>query len=213
MTQVGLQFHADGPEAVAMVAGWAGEFALSAALGRLFGGRPVEVGAGGFGVALQALQRPDYVLLNRRPLRLGGEPDLARLAVANPGSLILQLGRHTGEGVRESALGAGSEDPEDVALWRRLVGRARRCMRRGAVVTNPMTGASASLPSHRFTEDALRLQAGGSTMLAIAGWNTYRLLPDARPDPSPDRGPDPRPDRGPDPRPDRGPGGASGGPG
>ncbi|MDG4823257.1 hypothetical protein O7635_15480 [Asanoa sp. WMMD1127] len=174
--QVGLQFHAAGPEAVAMVAGWAAELGLEAVLGRLFDDRLVPARHGDFEPALAALPNPDFVLLNRRPLQTGPGMNLSRLALANPGSLILLLGRLADEGLRESSLGAVADDPADFALWRRLISRARRSMRRGAVVTNPVTQASMVLPSHRYTDEALRLQSAGVIMLAVGGWNTYRLL-------------------------------------
>ena len=39
-----------------------------------------------------------------------------RLVQANAGSLILQLGKHDGDGVRESLLGAVTNDPADLRL-------------------------------------------------------------------------------------------------
>jgi hypothetical protein len=176
--QVALQFHAVGPEAVAMVADWATEFDLAAVLGRLFDDQHVPVRDGDFAAALAVIPRPDFVLLSRRPLRLGPGLDLHRLAQANAGSLILQLGRHVDEGLRESFLGAATDNPADLKLWRQLIARARRSMRSGAVITNPVTQASMIDRSHRYTDEALRLQSTGVTMLAVGGWNTYRLTPD-----------------------------------
>ena len=74
-----------------------------------------------------------------------------------------------------------SHDPADLELWKRLIARARRSMRTGAIITNPMTGASTVKRSHRYTDEALQLQSTGVTMLAGAGWNTYRLSPDLDP--------------------------------
>jgi hypothetical protein len=51
-------------------------------------------------------------------------------------------------------------------------------MRSGAIITNPVTGASAVNRSHRYTDEALQQQSAGVTMLAAGGWNTYRLSPD-----------------------------------
>jgi hypothetical protein len=45
----------------------------------------------------------------------------------------------------------------------------------GAVVTNPGNQASRFYRSHRYTDEALRLQSTGVTMLALAGGNTFRL--------------------------------------
>ena len=93
--------------------------------------------------------------------------------------LAAVLGRLGDGGVRESFLGAVTDIPADFELWRRLIARARRSMRKGAVVTNPATQASMVVRSHRYTDEALRLQSTGVTMLAFAGWNTYRLLPES----------------------------------
>ena len=64
MRQVGLQFHACGPEAIDMVAGWAREYDLAAALGRLFSDEQVAVRDGDFTAALatRASPNPPWVL-------------------------------------------------------------------------------------------------------------------------------------------------------
>ncbi|MDI6102070.1 hypothetical protein QLQ12_25965 [Actinoplanes sp. NEAU-A12] len=179
--QVGLQFHACGPEAINMVASWAKEHDLAAALGRLFPDEQVAVRDGDFTAALAIIPLPDFVMLSRRPLHLGNDLRFRELAEANTGALILNLGRHTAEGIRESALGAITYDSADLELWRRLIARARRSMRSGAIITNQVTGASAETRSHRYTDEALQLQSTGVTMLATAGWNTYQLSPDLNP--------------------------------
>jgi hypothetical protein len=101
-----LQFHACGPEAITMVASWTKEYDLAAALGRMFPDEQVAVRDGDFTAALATMPSPDFVMLSRRPLHLSNNLRRRELAEANAGALILDLGRHTTEGVRESALGA-----------------------------------------------------------------------------------------------------------
>jgi hypothetical protein len=179
--QVGLQFHACGPEVIAMVARWVKEYDLAAALGRWLPQEQLAVRDGDFTAALAIMPGPDFVMLSRRPLHLSDDLRFRELAEANVGALILQLGGHTAEGIRESTMGAVTYDSTDLAVWRRLIARARRSMRSGAIITNPVTGASAVLRSHRYTDEALHLQSSGVTMLAVAGWNTYRLTPEINP--------------------------------
>jgi hypothetical protein len=164
-----------------MVASWVKEHDLAAALGRLFPDEQVAVRDGDFTAALAIMPFPDFVMLSRRPLHFGNDLRFRELAEANTGALILNLGRHTAEGIRESALGAIIYDSADLELWRRLIARARRSMRSGAIITNPVTGASAEKRNHRYTDQALQLQSTGVTMLATAGWNTYQLSPDLNP--------------------------------
>lgn len=172
-----MRFHAVGPEMVAMLAGWAVEFGLSAALGRLFDEQPIPVRDNDFAAALTRTPAPDFVILGRHPLRLGPGLSLPLLVQANPGCLILQLGQQVDDGLRESLVGAVSDDPADLVLWRRLIARARRSMRSGAEVINPVTGASVTNRSHRYTDEAFALQSAGVAMLAVAGWVIYRLGP------------------------------------
>jgi hypothetical protein len=87
--QVGIQFHACGPEAIAMVAGWTSEFNLAAAVGRMFPDEQVAVRDGDFTAALATMPHPDFVLLSRRPLHLNEDLCLSDLIEANVGTLIV----------------------------------------------------------------------------------------------------------------------------
>jgi hypothetical protein len=183
MPGVALQFHATNAEIVSMAADWAREFSLPAGLGMIFDDQATTVENDDFASALQIVPTPDFVILGKRPLLLPPGADLYRLKDLNNDILVLQPGRQRENGLDESVMNGIGDTPEVAKLWRRLIDRARRSMRSGAVITSPDTGELARLPSHRFTDGALQLQKSGVTMRNIAGTQTWRLAPDPTPYP------------------------------
>lgn len=183
---INIQFHAAGPEMIGLAAGWAREFSLYAAIGRLFEGTAVTAEKGDPAPALEFIPNPDYLLLKVHPIQVPAGASLYDLVRINEGCLVLQLGRHRPEGVPESSLHAASADAATMKLWRRLIARARRHMNRGAVMVSPNRNSCERAPGHLYTDEALNLQRTGVTMLAIAGSVTFRLTPDSQTRPLPD---------------------------
>lgn len=93
----------------------------------------------------------------------------------NPEILVVTPGRLNSEGLREAALGAIAEGEGSLKRWRTVQRRARRSLRRGAYVVNPISGAGKFSPSHLYSAGAAALAARGVPILAAAGWNQYRL--------------------------------------
>lgn len=183
MTGASLQFHATNSEIVAMATAWAREFSLHAGLGTLFGDQTVAAENGNFGEALEVVPAPDFVILGLHPLRLPKGASLYRLKGMNSDIFVLQPGAELENDLAESVMVGIGDDPHAIKLWRRLVDRARRSMRSGAVITDPCRAHLARCPSHRFTDGALRLQESGVSMRGLAGSQLYRLTADPMPHP------------------------------
>jgi hypothetical protein len=84
----------------------------------------------------------------------------------------------TVDGLRESAIGAISTDPEALRTWRRIIKSAKLALLKGAWVVNPISGARTWQPSHHYTTGALGCSGAGMKMLAAAGWNQFEFEPD-----------------------------------
>jgi hypothetical protein len=97
-----------------------------------------------------------------------------KLVEANPDRLWMLLGGLSDEGLREASIAGGTEDPQTVRTWRRLLRSANAEMHAGARLHGP-TGESAAAPSHRHTIGAHRLAQSGVTMLAGAGSVRYEF--------------------------------------
>lgn len=91
----------------------------------------------------------------------------------NSSALLLDIGRQTVEGLRESWLTAKTEDPGLYSKWKKFADRLRSITKLGTVAINPQTGASMSLKGHRFSPGAKKLESEGVPMLPVAG--TSRL--------------------------------------
>lgn len=93
----------------------------------------------------------------------------------NPGSLVIEIGRLSADGLRESCLSARTEDEEAIRTWREVAGKLRKSTRAGAVAVNPMTGATSFLRNHRFTAGAKALDEHGVVIRPVAGSAVLRL--------------------------------------
>ena len=172
MAKVQLQFHADPHEAVELGLMWAGEHGLAAVAERFFPRYEAVEGTGSAAGLIRRLGSVDRVALCR------DAPDVTatsahEFAARNADCLFLMIGGRSEEGVRESALGGVSEDPELLRTWRSLVRRAGAAMHSGATVRNPMSDRETRKPAHLHSPGAHELARNGVPMLASAGWNEY----------------------------------------
>jgi hypothetical protein len=87
----------------------------------------------------------------------------------NPGALLLEIGRSTPDGLRESWLTARTDDADTLSKWRGLLKKLRSLTKAGAMAVNPETGARAKMRSHRFTAGAKALERNGTPILPAAG--------------------------------------------
>lgn len=133
-----------------------------------------EVKNGDLSAARRGVGVIDRAVLS--PSRLELDPKGTRdLVEMNPGCLVVQLGKSTSDGLRESLVGANTTDEELLKLWKGLLRRLRRKLKRGATVVNTRTGDRADVAGHCYSDGALRLSEDGIRMLAIAGDNEFLL--------------------------------------
>ena len=175
MAKLSLQFHATADELVAWAADWALEHELQMAVERFFPEtRCVAVEGTDVTSALEKLGGTwNRIWFSKKPLAIDPLVDLPFGGESE--CMVLSAGSMTGDGLRESAVGAVSVDPSALRTWRRIIKSAKKHLRKGASVFNPVSGARQRQENHYFTEGALEASLDGVKMLAAAGWNQFEL--------------------------------------
>jgi hypothetical protein len=175
MAKISLQFHGDPTELQELAATWAREFNLNMAVEQFFPDyRAIPVVDADLGTVPDSL-KVRRVSFGLEPLDVGASSAHDFMA-RNPHSLTLTLETPTSEGLRQSALGAMTEDEESLRTWRRVIRKAKASMHKGASVVNPHSGARQQVKDHYYTDGAWRLaRSGGIKMLAAAGWNRFEF--------------------------------------
>jgi hypothetical protein len=112
------------------------------------------------------------IVVHRRPLRRALV--FNDIVALNPGCLVVYPGHAGALGLRESAIGSIADDQDTLKDWRRVIRRAKKDMRRGAVAIGP-AGVRVHYPTHPYTEGACELFMSGTQMLASAGEVIYEL--------------------------------------
>ena len=97
------------------------------------------------------------------------QPALTRFLDVNPGTMVLQIGRLTNEGLQESWLACKTDDAKSMARWKRAARELRTKTDAGASSFNPKTGLRGRSRSHRFSPQAIELSRSGIAMLAVGG--------------------------------------------
>lgn len=92
----------------------------------------------------------------------------------NPGTMTIDLGRLTEQGLKESWLTARTSNPAVLDTWRRVARKLRSRTKAGAIAINPETGASSKVRTHRFTKGALNLHEQGVAMLSLTNSAVFR---------------------------------------
>ncbi len=87
----------------------------------------------------------------------------------NPNALLLDVGRLSEAGLKESWLTARAATSEDPSIWRKFAKIVRSATQTGVTAVNPETGATVKMREHRFTPGAERLERAGILMLPVAG--------------------------------------------
>ena len=117
---------------------------------------------------------PTFVrLLDREPvLGVLSEEEFSR---KNPAAMLIDIGDQTEHEMKESFLGAKTDDPAAMRLWRRIASEWRKRTLSGATAVNPRTGARGFIKTHRFTPAARDLDRAGVRMWALGGKSFYEL--------------------------------------
>jgi hypothetical protein len=167
------QFHALPEELVQFVREQVAEFGLRVATVRHFPYRMEELDTKDL---LEAFADPTvYSLVLAVPPLVAPVNDLNDLLQKNPGALLLDIGRRTENGLRESWIRARASAPDVVKVWKKIFSRFKRVTRAGATAINPATGATSRARDHRYTEGAMALNREGVAMLPMAGTAILRL--------------------------------------
>lgn len=171
MADISLQFHCLPDELILSVSSFVNEVRAHTVAIRFQPFEAVLIAASDLSRALQA---PDV----RRIVFTADSPVLGATAMnafldQNPGALLLDLGRQTDAGLKESWLASRTDNPVLLASWRKLVKQVRSLTRAGAIAVNPQTGATSRLKDHRYSAGAKLLESQGIAMLPAAG--TARL--------------------------------------
>lgn len=177
MTQVTLQFHAAPDELVGLAIEWAERHGLAVVFERFFPIWRAEPFSGT--VVEEAVERIDRVALCRSTPDLDADRASAFL-IRNPETLWVSVGTLDAGLLRESAIGADSDDPATIRLWRSIVRNAKGRMHVGATVRSPL--GQAERPYHRHATGAHELATRGVRVLAVGGWVEY-LFSDVPPRP------------------------------
>jgi len=88
---------------------------------------------------------------------------------ANDDELVLDVGRVSEEGLRESWLACRSDTPDALAKWRRIVKDLKAKTHAGVTAINRQNGVSAFYKSHRYSQGAKELEDAGTPILPIQG--------------------------------------------
>ena len=76
--------------------------------------------------------------------------------------------------IRESSAGLKGEGPE-FDYWKKRLARLRRTFRKGAWLFSPYSDVGTYLKSQYYTDGARAAYDRGVKLMALAGWNYYRL--------------------------------------
>ncbi|WBQ07546.1 hypothetical protein [Kribbella sp. CA-293567] len=93
----------------------------------------------------------------------------------NPDGLLIALGSEEVNGLRETLLGAMTDNMAAMLLWKKLRGRARRSMRKGAWIVNTAVGTRVRDDAHLYTPGAKELQDRGLPILGSSDWIRFDL--------------------------------------
>jgi hypothetical protein len=173
MTDLSTQFHALPSELEALVSSFVHENGVYVTAIRFppFEASQVDIAAVPSVFRENSVER---IILTLRPpvLPANGMNDFLD---RNGDALILDIGRQSEAGLKESWLTARTNDAEALNTWRHLAKRLRSMTRTGVLAVNPHTGSTTRLRAHRFSAGAKALEAVGISMLPAAGGARLRF--------------------------------------
>ena len=116
--------------------------------------------------------RSIFFLLNKPSMFIKNE---RKFLSENPGSLFIEIGNQTENGLKESCLSAMTDDPTLLKCWKKIANKLKKITFAGAWSINPHTSAKYFFKNHRYTSGAKELEVNGIKMLPAAGWNIYKF--------------------------------------
>ncbi len=70
----------------------------------------------------------------------------------NPGSLVIEIGIHKEESLKESCISAISDNSEELKCWRKIIKLLKKNTNKGGWVTNPHSKSKGFYKSIRYTK-------------------------------------------------------------
>jgi hypothetical protein len=93
----------------------------------------------------------------------------------NPDALVLDVGRLTDLGLKQSWLSCKTDDEISLKKWKKISEIIKKNTLSGAVAVNPKTGESSPSKSHRYTIGAKEMLQSGIEMLPVAGFVRFKF--------------------------------------
>lgn len=127
------------------------------------------------GIALEDRAVCSFAVVDHEPAvdSIGSEYDFL---LQNPATLLLEVGRLTDAGLRESCLSCKSVPAETYAKWKKVAAALRKITKAGAIARSPTTQATSRARDHRHTQGARRLAANGVPILPAAGTSRLEFI-------------------------------------
>lgn len=166
MKKRGFQFHALPAEVADVVAGVMAGFGVKCIACRFFPFTVEVIDSNRLLAMLEDRSVGRLVLTLSEPITGVASP--GALYEANPGSMHLEMGRVSAEGLRESLIGFGAEH-DAPRPWVELLQRLKAKTQVGADAVSVDGSHRVHMPSHRYTAGASRLQDSGVPMLPLGG--------------------------------------------
>ncbi|HCT75299.1 MAG TPA: hypothetical protein DGG94_06945 [Micromonosporaceae bacterium] len=176
MTKIGLDFHATRKEIATVVAEAVHELGLWMAYERnTLDDKPELIAQGDITGALEIPGDVSSLVLSVYPLNMIAEAPFG-LAGHNRDSLSIRIGEETGDHLGESNVGAMTDDADSLRIWRKFRKKLVASMRNdGISVVNTMSGASAQVRDHYYSEGAKQLYASGKRLAGLGEFLSYKL--------------------------------------
>jgi hypothetical protein len=108
----------------------------------------------------------DVVFTKEPPFRLNTFKDIHR---EMPDSLRLNIGKSTKDRLEECFLSARTDDMQAYTVWKKIAKKLKAITSKGAIATNPDTGARGPAKSHRFTKGAIKAHNEGVQLVTGTG--------------------------------------------
>lgn len=175
MAKTIVQFHALPTEVIDFAVEWAKTYDLYLVRSRLFPEFEVAlVAAPDIDSSVVDINEWQMITLCRTAPDVN-IPDYNDYMESTVGCLVIDVGRHKDNELKESAVSAVCDDNEEMKLWKTIIKKFKSTLMSGAWAVNPYTGDKGYEKYHRYTEAAKSAYENGTKILPFAGCNYYVL--------------------------------------
>jgi hypothetical protein len=173
--RVTLSFHGARDDIYSMVCPWVAEFQLTL-IGEEFFPRyqVTRLEVGEVSRSCDSMGRLNRISLHLGDVDLSADSGLA-FVDRNPDGMLITLGSEDVSGLRETLLGAMTDNVPAMRIWKKLRDRARRSMGKGSWIVNKAAGTRVRDDAHLYTSGAKDLQDQGVPILGPSDWILFEL--------------------------------------